>query len=110
MMGRHDTRRRSGVALMVVLFFSLMLTASIASFQRQTVMDAMIVRNREDAAQAEALARGGVRIGQALLGRHGESIDRMLEVEIARPRAFCSWKGSQPRSIQRLLISDPACR
>jgi general secretion pathway protein K len=55
------------VILMVVLFFIMLLTASIASFQRQAVMDAMIVRNREDAAQAEALARGGVRIAQALL-------------------------------------------
>jgi general secretion pathway protein K len=60
-------KRQAGVILMVVLFFTLLLTASIASFQRQAVMDAMIVRNREDAAQAEALARGGVRIAQALL-------------------------------------------
>jgi type II secretory pathway component PulK len=65
---------------MVVLFFSLMLTASIASFQRQTVIDAMIVRNREDAAQAEALARGGVRIGQVLLiqDRLDEAADSVL--------------------------------
>jgi type II secretory pathway component PulJ len=47
---------------------------------------------------------------QALLGRHGNSIDTMLELEIEKPRAFCSWKGSQPQSIQRLLIRDPACR
>ena len=67
-MSRPDTmRRQGGVVLMVVLFFSLMLTASIASFQRQSVIDAMIARTREDAAQAEALARGGVRIAQALL-------------------------------------------
>jgi type II secretory pathway component PulK len=52
---------------MVVLFFSLLLTASVATFQRQSIMDALIARNREDAAQAEALARGGVRIAQALL-------------------------------------------
>jgi type II secretory pathway component PulK len=64
---RRARRRQSGVILMVVLFFSLLLTASIASFQRQAVMDAMIVRNREDAAQAEALARGGIRIAQAVL-------------------------------------------
>lgn len=44
------------------------------------------------------------------LGRWGESVDKMLEIEIARPRAFCSWKGSQPASIAQLLIPDPACR
>jgi len=73
-------RRQSGVILMVVLFFSLLLTASIATFQRQTVVDAMIVRNREDAAQAEALARGGVRIAQALLIQ-----DRIEEEASAEP-------------------------
>jgi len=66
-MRRRSKRREGGVVLMVVLFFTVLLTASIATFQRQSVVDAMIVRNREDAAQAEALARGGVRIAQALL-------------------------------------------
>jgi len=47
---------------------------------------------------------------KALLGRWGPSMDTMLEIEINRPRAFCSWKGSQPQSIQRLLIRDPECR
>lgn len=60
-------KRQGGVVLMVVLFFTVLLTASIATFQRQSVVDALIVRNREDGAQAEALARGGIRIAQALL-------------------------------------------
>jgi type II secretory pathway component PulK len=80
-MSRPDTmRRQGGVVLMVVLFFSLLLTASIASFQRQTVIDAMISRNRDEAARAEALARGGVRIAQALLIQ-----DRLEEAAGADP-------------------------
>lgn len=47
---------------------------------------------------------------KGLLGRYGDSIDKMLELEIERPRAFCSWKGSQPPSVHQLLIPDPACR
>jgi type II secretory pathway component PulK len=52
---------------MVVLFFALLLTASIGTFLRRALVDAMIARNRDAAARAEALARGGVRVAQALL-------------------------------------------
>jgi type II secretory pathway component PulK len=52
---------------MVVLFFALLLTASIATFLRRALVDAMIARNRDAAARAEALARGGVHVAQALL-------------------------------------------
>lgn len=64
-MSRH--RRERGVVLLVVLFFALLLTSSIATFTRRATVDAMIARNRESAARAEALARGGVRLATALL-------------------------------------------
>jgi general secretion pathway protein K len=55
------------VVLLIVLFFALLLTSSIATFTRRATVDAMISRNRESAARAEALARGGVRLGTALI-------------------------------------------
>lgn len=60
-------RRRRGVVLMVVLFFALLLSTSIFTFLRRSLVDSMIARNRDNAARAEALARGGVRLAQALL-------------------------------------------
>ncbi len=68
------TARRDGVVLLLVLFFALLLTSTIASFLSRATVDSMIARNREAAAQADALARGGVRLAQALLIE-----DRLLE-------------------------------
>ncbi len=61
--GRH----RAGVVLLMVLVFALLLTGSIATFQRRSMLDSMISKNRENAARAEALARGGVQLAKALL-------------------------------------------
>jgi general secretion pathway protein K len=65
MMGR--THHQRGVVLLVVLFFAVLLTGSIATFLSRATVDTMIVRNREGAARAEALARGGIRLATALL-------------------------------------------
>jgi general secretion pathway protein K len=70
----RNARRNGGVVLLVVLFFALLLTSSIATFVKRSMVDAMIARNREAAASAEALARGGVRLAEALLLE-----DRLLE-------------------------------
>jgi type II secretory pathway component PulK len=51
----------------VVLFFALLLTSSVATFTHRATIDAMISRNRESSARAEALARGGVRVATALI-------------------------------------------
>jgi type II secretory pathway component PulK len=51
----------------VVLFFALLLASGVATFLRRAIVDSMISRNREAAARADALARGGVRLGGALL-------------------------------------------
>ena len=93
-------RRERGVALVLVLFFALLLFSVVATFLRRSTVDAMIVRNRDRAAQAEALARGGVRVARLLLledrlrefdpetgeDRRGESLDdvwaRVGELEI----------------------------
>jgi type II secretory pathway component PulK len=59
--------RERGVVLLVVLFFALLLTSSVATFTHRATIDAMISRNRESSARAEALARGGVRVATALI-------------------------------------------
>lgn len=66
-MRARDARRTRGIVLVVVLVFVLLLTGAIATFLRRAAVDAMIVRHRDEAAQAESLARGGVRLGIALL-------------------------------------------
>lgn len=59
--------RKGGVVMLIVLFFALLLASGVATFLRRSTIDAMISRNRDAAARAEALARGGVRLGEALL-------------------------------------------
>jgi len=60
-------KRREGIVLVMVLFFVLLLAAAIASFLRRVAMDAGVASHRDRARQAEALARGGVRLGETLL-------------------------------------------
>ncbi len=61
------SRGNQGVVLVVVIFFALLLTSSIATFLKRSTVDFMISRHREDAAQAEAVAKGGVQIAIALV-------------------------------------------
>jgi type II secretory pathway component PulK len=56
-----------GVILVVVLVFALLLVTSITTFQRRAMLDSMVARHRDSAAEAEAAARGGVRLAITLL-------------------------------------------
>jgi general secretion pathway protein K len=60
-------RREQGIVLVVILVFALLLTSTVATFMRRATVDSLIARNREYGARAEALARGGVRLGTLLL-------------------------------------------
>ena len=60
-------RREQGVVLLIVLFFTLLLAASIATFVKRATVDAILSRNRDAMARSEALARGGVELAKALL-------------------------------------------
>jgi general secretion pathway protein K len=64
---RSQPRRQQGVVMLIVLFFSLLLTSSVATFTRRSIVDAMVARNRDASGRAEALARGGVRLAIAYL-------------------------------------------
>jgi general secretion pathway protein K len=52
------TRREAGIVLVVVLFFVLLLTASIASFLRRVAMDAGVTRDRRQAERSRAAESG----------------------------------------------------
>lgn len=60
-------RRESGIVLVVVLVFALLLASTVATFLRRATVDTLIARNRESAARAEAIARGGIRLATVLL-------------------------------------------
>lgn len=60
-------RQQRGFVLVVVLFFALLLFSVVATFLRRATVDSMIIRNRDNVARAEALARGGVRLAEALI-------------------------------------------
>jgi len=60
-------RHERGLVLMAVLFFVLLATAGVATFLSRAMVDGMAASNRDGAARAEALARGGVRLGIATL-------------------------------------------
>jgi general secretion pathway protein K len=62
-----QVRRRQGVVLFIVLFFTLLLTASIATFTKRASVDAILSRNRDAMARTEALARGGIELAKAVL-------------------------------------------
>ena len=51
----------------MVLIVGLLLSASIFSFLHRSTIDSMLARNRENAAAAEGLARGGIHIATAII-------------------------------------------
>jgi len=55
------------MVLMAVLFFVLLASAGVATFLSRAMVDGMAASNRDGAARAEALARGGVRLAEAVL-------------------------------------------
>ena len=70
-------RRQSGIVLVVVIFFALLLASTVATFSKIALIDHMVVRNRDARARADALARGGIRLAEALLleDKLGEKAD-----------------------------------
>ncbi len=63
-------KRRGGIILPIVLIIALLLSAAILTFVRRSVIDGVIVKNRQAAYSAEALARGGIRIATGFLFVH----------------------------------------
>jgi len=91
------------MVLLLVLFFILLLTASIASFVRRATMDAAIVRNRDRATAASSLARGGIRIAEALLVENAAASNDPSQTVVA---FGSTWQGVQPL----VLFEDEASK
>jgi len=64
---RRARRRSEGIALLIVLVIVMLLVTAVYLFQRRAVINTTIARNRVAAAEADALARGGLRIAEAAL-------------------------------------------
>lgn len=61
------TRRSSGIVLAIVLVLIFVLVTAVYAFQRRAIIDTSIATNRLRSAEAEALARGGLRIAEAIV-------------------------------------------
>lgn len=64
---RPGSRRVDGIVLAIVLVMIFALITAVYSFQRSAILDATISRNRLDVAEADGLAKGGLRIAEALI-------------------------------------------
>jgi type II secretory pathway component PulK len=60
-------REARGIVLAIVLVMIFALITAVYAFQRRAIIDATISRNRLDASEADALAKGGLRIAEALV-------------------------------------------
>jgi len=61
------TRRNQGVALIAVVLFVALALSAVALFVKRATFNTHAIKNHDNAARAEALARGGVRLATALL-------------------------------------------
>jgi len=60
-------KREGGVVLAMVLIIGLLMSTAVIAFARRATIDSLIARNRDAAARADALARGGVQIAAFLI-------------------------------------------
>jgi general secretion pathway protein K len=108
-------RRRSGIVLVVVLFFALLLASTVATFARIALIDHMVVRNRDARARADALARGGIRLATALLleDKLGEKSSNKPQLD-TREELWARVSGEpmafEDGSTLRLQIEDAASK
>ncbi|MBW2423982.1 MAG: type II secretion system minor pseudopilin GspK, partial [Deltaproteobacteria bacterium] len=59
-------KRSRGIALLIVLVIVMLMITAVYLFQRRAVINVSIARNRLAASEADAIARGGLRIGEAV--------------------------------------------
>ena len=62
-----DAQRERGIVLAIVLVLIFALITAVYAFQRRAIIDTTIAQNRLAAAEADALARGGIRIAEAIV-------------------------------------------
>jgi general secretion pathway protein K len=107
--------RRRGFVLVVVVFFVVLLFSGVATFLRRSTLDAAIVRNRDFAARAEALARGGVRLGVVLLQQ--DKLEEATQRGLPGETTMDLWALAEQLELQtddggslRIAIEDASAR
>jgi type II secretory pathway component PulK len=119
-------RSQRGIALALVLIMVVMLVTAVYTFARRAVINASISQNRVLAAEAEALARGGLRVAegivyyyrlQAALGDEEGGGEGLLPetTQLATTDAFWARLGDVPIEIDaertlQLSIEDAGAR
>lgn len=66
---QDSTKRKAGIVLPLVLIIGLLLSAGIFTFLNRSIVDGILVSNRDNEAAAMALARGGIQLGTAVVYR-----------------------------------------
>lgn len=111
MSARH---RQRGVALIAVLVFLFLAVSAVTLFLHRTTLNALAIGNHDDGGRAEALARGGIRLAQAVLieDRYAER-----ESEFRADSLRDSWAQLRAAPLQlpngdqlRLAIEDAGAR
>lgn len=107
-------RSESGVALIAVLVFVFVAVSAAVLFLQRTTFSALAIGNHDNAARADALARGGVRIATALL------IEDRLQEQAASFQADSladAWAQARTQPLElptgeqlRLTIEDSGAR
>jgi len=64
---RREAKRERGIVLAIVLVLIFALITAVYAFQRRAIIDTAVAKNRLYGAEADALARGGLRIGEAIV-------------------------------------------
>ncbi len=62
-----DQRGQRGIVLAIVLVLIFVLITAVYAFQRRAIIDTSITKNRLRTAEADVLARGGLRIAEAIV-------------------------------------------
>ena len=68
-MMKNQEKRTQGIVLPLVLIIGLLLSAGIFTFLNRSIVDGILVSNRDNGAAAMALAKGGIQIGTAVAYR-----------------------------------------
>jgi type II secretory pathway component PulK len=99
----NTNRRKRGVVLPMVLVLALALTAAVTTFVSRAVIDSLIVRNRDNVAVAEALAKSGVHIARAVLH---EQLRRKIDVAHQRGDETETFGNTEHDLINRIADYD----
>jgi general secretion pathway protein K len=90
------TRRRDrGLVLIAVLFFVVLAYAGVGTFLARAIVDGRSATNRDQAARAEALARGGVRLAVAAL-LMDRAAEQQSDFEVDTPHDPWALLGAAP--------------